>query len=165
MCYVQKQCWGPWLMLPLTVRNKEATFTMISISNYRCTVEREGHGRLLGQPLPPQKVTGYTESHWRELFKSVTEMLKSSTSQLMTSGVGAEGHRESLSGRPQRVWPSSGEYIDNTGLFYYCYSYLLLLLWGRSHWGVDRFVGLHFLHCILALPQHFSLFTTLSCVL
>lgn len=56
-CYGQEQCWGPWLMLPLTVRNKEAIFTMISITNYRCTVEREGRERLLGQPLPPQKVT------------------------------------------------------------------------------------------------------------
>ena len=42
-------------MLPLTVRNKEAIFIMISITNYRYTVEMGGHGRLLGQCLlPPQ---------------------------------------------------------------------------------------------------------------
>ena len=40
-------------MLPLTVRNKEAIFIMISITNYRYTVEMGGHGRLLGEPLLP----------------------------------------------------------------------------------------------------------------
>lgn len=56
-CYGQERCWGPWPMLPLTVRNKEAIFTMISITNYRCTVERERRGRLLGQSITPQKRT------------------------------------------------------------------------------------------------------------
>lgn len=44
--------------------------------NWRCTVEKERHERLLWQQSPshPQKVTAKTRSHWREFLETLIEL-------------------------------------------------------------------------------------------
>lgn len=49
LCCLQKSCVGPWSMLPLTVKGKEATFAIVLVTTDSQLRKRD----MEGQPIPP----------------------------------------------------------------------------------------------------------------
>lgn len=75
LCYHQRPRGGPHSMLLLTIKGKEASSSVESMTSDSQLRKRD----IEGSVTPPQIFTASTGSHWRELFTIVIRILKYSS--------------------------------------------------------------------------------------
>jgi hypothetical protein len=83
----QKPFGDPWSMF--SNYEEQGGWFCCDTDDCGCTVESEGHERLLCEPISLQtslKVTTEIGSHQRKLLRSIMGMMKCDSSQLMASG-------------------------------------------------------------------------------
>lgn len=100
-CCQWKPCGGPWSVLLLAVRGREASFAVVSrtaVWSYRMRAIEGFCGNPSTITVSPhtRKRNSLDRNHWRKSFKIVIKMQQCTSSQLIVSGRDGVGGKDSV---------------------------------------------------------------------